>query len=171
MVEPSFVSPTMNVTGLNWWSVNIGSGNGGAVRQQAITWANVDPDRCRHMASLGPNELNQYMGWYIVTLEHHACLGAIFTWLSYKIMYQHLGYNWFNTVRLEQYHWDICKQHFEMDLLENCYILMPVSLKFVPNDPIGNTLGLVHYNGLVRNRLQAITPENDNPVLCSYISH
>ena len=29
----------------------------GAVRLQAITWANVDPDRCRHMASLGPNEL------------------------------------------------------------------------------------------------------------------
>ena len=33
----------MNVTGLHWWSVNIGSGN-------------VDPDRCRHMASLGHNE-------------------------------------------------------------------------------------------------------------------
>ena len=27
------------------------------VRQQAITWADVDPDLCRHMASLGPNEL------------------------------------------------------------------------------------------------------------------
>ena len=25
----------------------------GAVRQQAITWANVDPDQCHHMASLG----------------------------------------------------------------------------------------------------------------------
>ena len=31
--------------------VNIGSGNviGGAVRQQAITWTNVDPDLCHHM--------------------------------------------------------------------------------------------------------------------------
>ena len=29
----------------------------GAVRQQAITWANVDPNLCRHMASLGHNEL------------------------------------------------------------------------------------------------------------------
>ena len=28
----------------------------GAVRQQAITWAKVDPDLCRHMASLGANE-------------------------------------------------------------------------------------------------------------------
>ena len=32
-----------------WWL--------GAVRQQAITWANVDTDPCRHMASLGHNEL------------------------------------------------------------------------------------------------------------------
>ena len=29
----------------------------GAVRQQAITWANVDPDLYRKMASLGFNEL------------------------------------------------------------------------------------------------------------------
>ena len=40
--------PNINVTELHWWSVN---------RQQAITWANVDPDLCRHMASLGHNEL------------------------------------------------------------------------------------------------------------------
>ena len=33
-----------------WWL--------GANRQQAITWANVDPDLCRQMASLGLNELN-----------------------------------------------------------------------------------------------------------------
>ena len=32
----------------------------GAVRQQAITWADVDPDLCRHMASLGPNVLNLF---------------------------------------------------------------------------------------------------------------
>ena len=36
----------------------------GAVRQQAITWANVDPDFCRHMASLGHNELNDII-WLI----------------------------------------------------------------------------------------------------------
>ena len=37
-----------------------GSGNGLVpltVRQQAITWAKVDPDLCCHMASLGHNEL------------------------------------------------------------------------------------------------------------------
>ena len=31
----------------------------GAVRQQAITWTNVDQDMCRHLASLGLNELNK----------------------------------------------------------------------------------------------------------------
>ena len=30
----------------------------GAVRQQAITWDNDDPDLCLHMVSLGHNELN-----------------------------------------------------------------------------------------------------------------
>ena len=31
----------------------------GAVRQQAITWANADPIFCRRVASLGPNELKK----------------------------------------------------------------------------------------------------------------
>ena len=30
---------------------------GGAIRQRAITWTNVKPDLCHHMASLGHNEL------------------------------------------------------------------------------------------------------------------
>ena len=34
---------------------NIGSGNGLVL--SGITWVNVDPDLCRHMASLGHNEL------------------------------------------------------------------------------------------------------------------
>ena len=29
----------------------------GVVRQQAITWANVDPELCRHMVPLGHNEI------------------------------------------------------------------------------------------------------------------
>ena len=56
--------PNMNVTGLHWWSVNIGSGNG--LVQLAITWANVDPDLYCHLASLGHNELinwNLYSVW------------------------------------------------------------------------------------------------------------
>ena len=35
-------------TWFRWWL--------GAVRQQAITWANGDPDLFRHMVSLGPKE-------------------------------------------------------------------------------------------------------------------
>ena len=72
----------VNATELHWWDINIDSGNGlvpagtrplpepmltqiyvaiwrwlGAVRQQTITWPNVRPDVCCHMASLGHNEL------------------------------------------------------------------------------------------------------------------
>ena len=36
----------------------------GTVRQQAITWANVDPDLCRHTASLGHN-VNYPSAWAI----------------------------------------------------------------------------------------------------------
>ena len=38
----------------------------GAVRQQAITRANVDQDLCRHMASLG---LNVFTQWPLVDLN------------------------------------------------------------------------------------------------------
>ena len=32
-----------------------------ATRQPTITWAYVDPDLCRHMASLGHNELTYWL--------------------------------------------------------------------------------------------------------------
>ena len=36
---------------------------------QAITWANVDPDLCRQMASLGLNEFTKQPGmWYMYTI-------------------------------------------------------------------------------------------------------
>ena len=40
----------------------------GAICHQAITWANIDPDLSRHMASLGHNE---------VTLYLHTCFDEI----------------------------------------------------------------------------------------------
>ena len=43
----------------------------GAVGQQAITWANVDPDICRHMVSLGHNELS----WQS-RRQHHSSHGT-----------------------------------------------------------------------------------------------
>ena len=60
-----------------------------AVRQQAITWANVDPDLCCHMASLGHNELT-HQHPFVLTLqlqmpvqlthrgrETHICVGKL----------------------------------------------------------------------------------------------
>ena len=40
----------------HYWDVSISSGNG-LVPNQAITWANTDPDLCWHMASVGHNVL------------------------------------------------------------------------------------------------------------------
>ena len=42
----------------------------GAVRPQAITWANIDPDLC-HIASLSPNELTHW-GWVM-----HRCVSEL----------------------------------------------------------------------------------------------
>ena len=49
----------VNTTTPHWSLVNIGSGSGLVqyVEQQAITWANVDPDLWHHVASLGHNGL------------------------------------------------------------------------------------------------------------------
>ena len=33
------------------------------VTGQAISWANIDPDLSRYLASLGHKELNEYWGW------------------------------------------------------------------------------------------------------------
>ena len=66
----------MNVTQPYWWQVNIGSGNG-AVRQQAITWANGEPDLCRHMASLGHKELIG-LYWPMVTIEINPLVPGVF---------------------------------------------------------------------------------------------
>ena len=44
----------MNVAGPYWWHVRWWLG---AIRQQAITWANNNLDICRHLTSLGHDEL------------------------------------------------------------------------------------------------------------------
>ena len=45
----------------------------GAVRQQVITWTKVDLDPCRHMASLGHNELMQrFLIWTVIVLVQMA---------------------------------------------------------------------------------------------------
>ena len=44
----------------------------GAVRQQALTWTNVDSDLCRQMPSLGLNELNSF-----------SCMKVIVFWFRF----------------------------------------------------------------------------------------
>ena len=48
--------PNMNVTGLHWWSVNIGSGNGLVPSGTKPLPEPMLTQICRHMASLGQNE-------------------------------------------------------------------------------------------------------------------
>ena len=48
------------------------------VRQQAITWANVDPDLCPHMASLGHNDLKSSPQWW--SCECHMLFYVLVLW-------------------------------------------------------------------------------------------
>ena len=48
----------VNGTGTHWWIVKIGSGNGLVPSgNKSLILVNIDPDLCRHMASLGHNEI------------------------------------------------------------------------------------------------------------------
>ena len=57
-----------------------------AVRQQAITWTNVDPDVCRHLVSLGHNELIKH---FITNIECYHKIVAF----SVKDMRVYMEYN------------------------------------------------------------------------------
>ena len=46
----------------------------GAIQQQAITWVNVDPDLCHHMASLGHSELKQTMIKFDCNFRSEKCI-------------------------------------------------------------------------------------------------
>ena len=85
----------MNVTGVYWWSVNIGPGNGfGAIGQQAITWANVDLDLCHHMVSLDQNELIDVIVLVLQAIHHNIISFCNICWKSTEyennIKYMHL---------------------------------------------------------------------------------
>ena len=66
--------------------INVGSSNDliGALRQQAIILANVDPDICRHMVSLGHNELinfllfsqHRFLSYFTPQYPQLTCLSA-----------------------------------------------------------------------------------------------
>ena len=62
-----------------------------AFRLQAITWANVDPDICQHMAPLDHNELRKWHEkWHAVrTLRWH-CFLYHFVCILLHIIVQHI---------------------------------------------------------------------------------
>ena len=84
----------------------MGSGNGlmPSGNKQAITWANVDPDLCHHMASLGHNESTQCgitISWFNITLycTQHWQKQHIDHWLRAHKRHPHVycesfGENW-----------------------------------------------------------------------------
>ena len=53
---------------IDFMKINIGSGNG--LMQQAITWVNVDPDLCHHMAT-GPQGA-KYVAMYAFSCDQAA---------------------------------------------------------------------------------------------------
>ena len=63
--------PDMNVTELHWWSVNIGSGNGLVPSGNKLLPEQMLIQICRHMASLGHNELTGN-GFNLDAIRHQA---------------------------------------------------------------------------------------------------
>ena len=100
------------MTHQHWFSLWLG-----AIRQQAITWANVNPDLCRHMASLGHNEFILQTD-SVVKLAH---------WGRVKMA-------------------AILQTKFKKkkNISENCCIWFKISLKLIPKGWINNEPSLVH---------------------------
>ena len=73
MVEASCAIANMNVTGVYWWSVNIGSGNG-LVPSGNKPLPNDDPDLCHHMVSLDQNELIGVIVLVLQDIHHYNCI-------------------------------------------------------------------------------------------------
>ena len=90
-----------------WWL--------GAMRQQTFAWANIDPDLCRHVASLRHSK----------------------------------SYLWINLLLLLLTHWGRNKIVAILQTFSNAFswmkiwILIKISLKFVPKGPIDNIPALV----------------------------
>ena len=52
-----------------------------AVKQQAITWANVDPDLCCHMMSLGQNEFIGAIALVLQDIHHNIIVFCNISWI------------------------------------------------------------------------------------------
>ena len=63
-------SAQLNANGHHWWQVDIDSSDGLVPSgSKPITWIKVDPDICRHVASPGPNALNNFALFMRVSFE------------------------------------------------------------------------------------------------------
>ena len=49
--------------------------------QQAIAWANVDPDLCQHMVSLDQNELICVIVLVLQDIHHHIIVFCNISWM------------------------------------------------------------------------------------------
>ena len=128
----------------------------GAVRQQAITWTNVDPDLCRHMASLGHNELSSWalcheidLRWMPLNIfnDKSTLVQAMAwyyqsqCWPRFVSPYDIARPQWVNKLMPKQ---NSC--HFFRFMFSNegfFFTLIFISLKFVPKGPIKKKSALV----------------------------
>ena len=115
-----------------WWL--------GVIRQQTIALANADQDLCYHMVSLGHNESMKpkvIHNWSQGLSSH--CVGLIIL-----VEYSKLTTRRVNTLRPRQNGRHFPDDSFKWIFLNvNVWILIEVSLKFVPKGPINNIPALV----------------------------
>ena len=104
----------------------------GAVWQKAIAWANVDPDLCPYMASLGHNELTHSLLYRDYIYQQQPSSLSSMHVASDPNELTHLPLNKMAAILAD----NIFKCIF---LNENVWILIKISLKFVPKGPI-NTI-------------------------------
>ena len=115
------------------------------IRQQSITWANVHPDICHHMASLSHNELTGrhvsftiHGNWW--TAVYFRTLVCLFHSLACLVSHE-----WINSLRLRQID-DILQTTFSnvFSITWRCVLIsIKISLKFIPKDAINNIPALV----------------------------
>ena len=104
-----------------------------------ITWTYIDPDLCCHMVSLGHNELKVDMALPSTRQYFKNLVLLLVDWLT-----AWSGFSMFNTLRQKQ-----DGRHFPDDIFnciflnEKVWILIKISLKFVPKGPINNIPSLV----------------------------
>ena len=110
--------------------------------------------------------LSELLLWYPVILENQVPIDDIYGHLISKWV----AVTWFNILRLRQ-------RHFADDLFESIFlnktiwILIKISLKFVPKGPVNNVLDSIgSYNGLTPTRRQGIIWTNDD-FFTTYLRH